>query len=171
MILRSLHINLRFRTRLALVMFVTMTCTGAILTWNYVISFSSAAAPGQPPGGRSPRSNAIATTASISPSTPFPTPAAIRPSESSFPPVRRPGWSALSIRPITGWAKLKAGFAPLSGFIAEAIQLMWAVKPELRHLDKAVFGQIAQELKLAPRVSQSAAAALARVTSTDWAFG
>ncbi len=36
MILRSLHINLRFRTRLALVMFVTMTCTGAILTWNYV---------------------------------------------------------------------------------------------------------------------------------------
>jgi len=34
--LRSLHLNLRFRTRLALVMFVTMTCTGAILTWNYV---------------------------------------------------------------------------------------------------------------------------------------
>jgi len=36
MILRSWHLNLRFRTRLALVMFVTMTCTGAILTWNYV---------------------------------------------------------------------------------------------------------------------------------------
>ena len=36
MILRSLHLNLRFRTRLALVMFVTMTSTGAILTWNYV---------------------------------------------------------------------------------------------------------------------------------------
>jgi len=34
--LKSLHLNLRFRTRLALVMFVTMTCTGAILTWNYV---------------------------------------------------------------------------------------------------------------------------------------
>ena len=31
-----MHLNLRFRTRLALVMFVTMTCTGAILTWNYV---------------------------------------------------------------------------------------------------------------------------------------
>jgi len=30
------HLNLRFRTRLALVMFITMTCTGAILTWNYV---------------------------------------------------------------------------------------------------------------------------------------
>jgi len=34
--LKSLHLNLRFRTRLALVMFVTMACTGAILTWNYV---------------------------------------------------------------------------------------------------------------------------------------
>jgi len=34
--LNSVHLNLRFRTRLALVMFVTMTCTGAILTWNYV---------------------------------------------------------------------------------------------------------------------------------------
>jgi signal transduction histidine kinase len=34
--LRSIRFNLRFRTRLALVMFVTMTCTGAILTWNYV---------------------------------------------------------------------------------------------------------------------------------------
>jgi signal transduction histidine kinase len=36
MIVPPLHLNLRFRTRLALVMFVTMTCTGAILTWNYV---------------------------------------------------------------------------------------------------------------------------------------
>lgn len=34
--MRSIRFNLRFRTRLALVMFVTMTCTGAILTWNYV---------------------------------------------------------------------------------------------------------------------------------------
>jgi len=34
--LNSLRLNLRFRTRLALVMFVTMACTGAILTWNYV---------------------------------------------------------------------------------------------------------------------------------------
>lgn len=34
--MRSLLLNLRFRTRLALVMFVTMTCTSAILTWNYV---------------------------------------------------------------------------------------------------------------------------------------
>ena len=34
--MKSVHLNLRFRTRLALVMFVTMTCTGAILTWNYV---------------------------------------------------------------------------------------------------------------------------------------
>ena len=34
--MKSVHFNLRFRTRLALVMFLTMTCTGAILTWNYV---------------------------------------------------------------------------------------------------------------------------------------
>ena len=34
--MKPVHLNLRFRTRLALVMFVTMTCTGAILTWNYV---------------------------------------------------------------------------------------------------------------------------------------
>ena len=33
--MKSFHLNLRFRTRLALVMFVTMACTGAILTWNY----------------------------------------------------------------------------------------------------------------------------------------
>ena len=34
--MKSVHFNLHFRTRLALVMFLTMTCTGAILTWNYV---------------------------------------------------------------------------------------------------------------------------------------
>ena len=34
--MKSVRFNLRFRTRLALVMFFTMTCTGAILTWNYV---------------------------------------------------------------------------------------------------------------------------------------
>jgi signal transduction histidine kinase len=34
--LNTVHFNLRFRTRLALVMILTMTCTGAILTWNYV---------------------------------------------------------------------------------------------------------------------------------------
>ena len=34
--MKPVHFNLRFRTRLALVMFLTMTCTGAILTWNYV---------------------------------------------------------------------------------------------------------------------------------------
>jgi signal transduction histidine kinase len=33
--LKSVHFHLRFRTRLALVMFVTMACTSAILTWNY----------------------------------------------------------------------------------------------------------------------------------------
>src|SRR5208337_2529715 len=34
--LKSMHFELRFRTRLALVMFITMTCTGPILTWSYV---------------------------------------------------------------------------------------------------------------------------------------
>jgi signal transduction histidine kinase len=33
--LKPVHLNLRFRTRLALVMFVTMACTSAILTWGY----------------------------------------------------------------------------------------------------------------------------------------
>ncbi len=33
--MKSVHFNLRFRTRLALVMFLTMTCTGGILTWGY----------------------------------------------------------------------------------------------------------------------------------------
>jgi signal transduction histidine kinase len=33
--LKSVRLNLRFRTRLALVMFLTMTCTGGILTWGY----------------------------------------------------------------------------------------------------------------------------------------
>ncbi|HVN63824.1 MAG TPA: amidohydrolase family protein [Candidatus Binataceae bacterium] len=49
-----------------------------------------------------------------------------------------------------GWAKLKAGFAPLGGFIADAIQLMWAVKPELRNLEGKYFGQIADELGVDP---------------------
>ncbi|MGB7593090.1 MAG: hypothetical protein WBO19_17800, partial [Terriglobia bacterium] len=33
--MKPVHFNLRFRTRLALVMFLTMTCTGGILTWGY----------------------------------------------------------------------------------------------------------------------------------------
>ena len=33
--MKPVHLNLRFRTRLALVMFVTMACTSAILTWGY----------------------------------------------------------------------------------------------------------------------------------------
>jgi len=32
---KSVGLNLRFRTRLVLVMFLTMACTGAILTWSY----------------------------------------------------------------------------------------------------------------------------------------
>jgi signal transduction histidine kinase len=33
--LKSVRLNLRFRTKLALVMFVTMACSSAILTWGY----------------------------------------------------------------------------------------------------------------------------------------
>ena len=33
--MKSVFLNLRFRTRLVLVMFLTMACTGAILTWSY----------------------------------------------------------------------------------------------------------------------------------------
>jgi N-acyl-D-amino-acid deacylase len=49
-----------------------------------------------------------------------------------------------------GWAKLHDGFRPLGQFIGESIQLMWAVKPELQHLEGKFFGQIADELKLDP---------------------
>ena len=35
-------------------------------------------------------------------------------------------------------------------FIADSVQLMWAVKPELSHLEGKFFGEIADELKLDP---------------------
>ncbi len=65
-----------------------------------------------------------------------------------------PAWSQTGLEQLLdssdGWAKLKAGFRPLGAFIAESIQLMWAVKPELRHLEGKFFGQIADEMKLDP---------------------
>lgn len=65
-----------------------------------------------------------------------------------------PAWSQTGLEKLLdtsdGWAKLKAGFRPLGAFIAESIQLMWAVKPELRHLEGKFFGQIADEMKLDP---------------------
>ena len=65
-----------------------------------------------------------------------------------------PAWSQTGLEKLLetadGWTRLKDSFAPLGAFIAESIQLMWAVKPELSHLEGKFFGQIAEELKLDP---------------------
>jgi N-acyl-D-amino-acid deacylase len=65
-----------------------------------------------------------------------------------------PAWSQTGLENLLdstdGWAKLREGFRPLGPFIAESIQLMWAVKPELSHLEGKFFSQIADELKLDP---------------------
>ncbi len=65
-----------------------------------------------------------------------------------------PAWSQTGLENLLettdGWAKLRDGFRPLGPFIAESIQLMWAVKPELSHLEGKFFSQIADELKLDP---------------------
>ncbi len=65
-----------------------------------------------------------------------------------------PAWSQTGLEGLLdskdGWAKLKEGFRPLGAFIAESIQLMWAVKPELKYLEGKFFGQIAEELKVDP---------------------
>ncbi|HUO05090.1 MAG TPA: amidohydrolase family protein [Candidatus Binataceae bacterium] len=65
-----------------------------------------------------------------------------------------PSWSQAGLERLLdskdGWEKLKAGFAPLNGFIAEAVQLMWAVKPELAHFEGKFFGQIAEEMGVDP---------------------
>ena len=49
-----------------------------------------------------------------------------------------------------GWAQLRDGFQPLRTFIAEGVQLMWPVKPELAHLEGKFFGEIADAMKLDP---------------------
>jgi N-acyl-D-amino-acid deacylase len=65
-----------------------------------------------------------------------------------------PAWSQTGLEALLdstdGWAKLRDGFQPLKGFIADAVQLMWAVKPELSYLEGMFFGQIADELKIDP---------------------
>jgi N-acyl-D-amino-acid deacylase len=65
-----------------------------------------------------------------------------------------PAWAQTGLEALLdssdGWAKLRDGFQPLKEFIADSVQLMWAVKPELSHLEGKFFGQIADELKLDP---------------------
>jgi N-acyl-D-amino-acid deacylase len=65
-----------------------------------------------------------------------------------------PAWSQTGLEELLasaeGWARLRNGFAPLRALIGESIQLMWAVKPELAHLEGRFFGEIADELKLDP---------------------
>ena len=47
-----------------------------------------------------------------------------------------------------GWARLRDSFRPLSPFIAEGAQLMWAANPSFAHLEGKLFGEIAESLKL-----------------------
>jgi N-acyl-D-amino-acid deacylase len=65
-----------------------------------------------------------------------------------------PSWAQTGLEGLLdskdGWAKLHDGFKPLQSFIADSVQLMWAVKPELAHLEGKFFGQIADELKVDP---------------------
>jgi N-acyl-D-amino-acid deacylase len=65
-----------------------------------------------------------------------------------------PAWAQTGLEGLLdskdGWTKLHDGFKPLQSFIADSVQLMWAVKPELKHLEGKFFGEIADELKLDP---------------------
>jgi len=65
-----------------------------------------------------------------------------------------PAWSQPHLEELLdrsdGWAQLRDGFQPLRTFIAEGVQLMWAVKPELAHLEGKFFGEIADAMKLGP---------------------
>ncbi|HVN29741.1 MAG TPA: D-aminoacylase [Candidatus Binataceae bacterium] len=49
-----------------------------------------------------------------------------------------------------GWSRLRDGFRPLTAFIAEGAQLMWAANPAFAHLEGKFFGEIAESLKLDP---------------------
>ncbi len=65
-----------------------------------------------------------------------------------------PSWSQNHLEELLdstdGWARLRDGFQPLRAFIAQGVQLMWAVKPELAQLEGKFFGEIADEMKLDP---------------------
>jgi len=65
-----------------------------------------------------------------------------------------PSWSQTGLEDLLdsgeGWTRLHDSFRPLAPFIAESIQLMSAMKPELQHLEGKFFGQIAEELGVDP---------------------
>ncbi|HTR60400.1 MAG TPA: amidohydrolase family protein [Candidatus Binataceae bacterium] len=65
-----------------------------------------------------------------------------------------PAWSQNHLEELLdstdGWARLRDGFQPLRSFIAQGVQLMWAVKPELAHFEGKFFGEIADAMKLDP---------------------
>ena len=65
-----------------------------------------------------------------------------------------PAWSQNHLEELLdstdGWARLRDGFQPLRAFIAQGVQLMWAVKPELAHFEGKFFGEIADAMKLDP---------------------
>lgn len=65
-----------------------------------------------------------------------------------------PAWSQPHLEELLdrtdGWTQLRDGFQPLRTFIAEGVQLMWAVKPELAHLEGKFFGEIADAMKIDP---------------------
>ena len=65
-----------------------------------------------------------------------------------------PAWSQNRLvdllKSADGWARLRDSFRPLSAFIAEGAQLMWAANPSYAHLEGKFFGEIAESLKLDP---------------------
>ncbi len=65
-----------------------------------------------------------------------------------------PAWSQNRLvellKSADGWARLRDSFRPLSAFIAEGAQLMWAANPAYAHLEGKFFGEIAESLKLDP---------------------
>jgi N-acyl-D-amino-acid deacylase len=65
-----------------------------------------------------------------------------------------PAWSQNGLEELLdstdGWARLSAGFQPLKPFIHDTVQLMWAVKPELKQFEGMFFGEIAEAMKLDP---------------------
>ncbi|HLX36744.1 MAG TPA: amidohydrolase family protein, partial [Candidatus Binataceae bacterium] len=65
-----------------------------------------------------------------------------------------PAWSQNGLvdllKSAEGWTRLRDSFRPLSAFIAEGAQLMWAANPTYAHLEGKMFGEIADALKLDP---------------------